>query len=664
MSDPIVDRDLFFTASATDALVAAWTKVWRNGGCAGGDNVSLDAFRFNAVGRLSALSDALRDGSYAPKPLREATIPKRSGGTRLLRIPAIVDRVAQTAVAQALTPVLEPTFEDASFGYRPGRSVRQAVERVQLLARRGRVFVVDADIDDFFDSVRHDRVLALLAEHLSSGPLTELIALWLEHGGQDGRGLPQGSPLSPLLANLYLDDLDGAFSRGGARIVRYADDFVILCATERGAEQALDKARRLLREAGLSLDPEKTRVLPIERGLRFLGHFFLSSFAVPSPEENEEIPSLMRRIANDDAAAAEKAEAEAAEEEVQRNAGLDPGFRILHLATPGRRLNARNEAFCVEEPVATDDGSAFREIFAVHAREVDRIDLAPRAVATEAALKLARASDTLIAFVDGHGETESWLGPSLSQHAARHLAQARVSLDPDARLALSKHFVDGRLRNQRALLRRLNRTRKEPGTIRALAEINVLIRRVPHEAAVDSLMGVEGRAAALYWPAFGRMLDGAWSLTTRERDKPGPVAIMLNFTSSLLSRDIAVALDRAKLHPGFGIFHVPQNYRDSAVYDLMEEFRAPLCESVVATAINTHRLSREMFSRREDGDHHMSTAALRVLIRTYEQAADREVKSQRTGRRRPWRAIMIEQAMLLAAHVEGRDVYEPYVMDY
>ncbi|HRD78528.1 MAG TPA: reverse transcriptase domain-containing protein, partial [Hyphomicrobiaceae bacterium] len=199
---------------------------------------ALATFAANAPQRLVRLRAALRDGSYRPRALRRVAIPKDDGGERVLAIPAVVDRIAQTAIAQALTPWLEREFEDSSFGYRPGRSVQDAVRRVSELRAAGLTHVVDADISAFFDSVPHESLLARLAESMDEGPTTQLIALWLEHAGNDGRGLAQGSPLSPLLSNLCLDRIDEAFAGRGARIVRFADDFVILCRSHDAAGES------------------------------------------------------------------------------------------------------------------------------------------------------------------------------------------------------------------------------------------------------------------------------------------------------------------------------------------------------------------------------------------------------------------------------------------
>lgn len=663
----IDDHSLFREATGTDALLAAWTRVWTNGGAAGGDNVTLQRFQLDLHRRIARLSAALRDGTYTPGALRRVDVPKRDGGLRPLAIPCVGDRVAQTAVAQALGPHLDREFEESSYGYRVGRGVKDALRRVSRLREAGHLHVVDADIEDFFGRVPHDSLLARLSHSMSDGPLTALISLWLEHGSATGRGLAQGSPLSPLLANLYLDRLDEAFARRGGHIVRFADDFVILAESRQGAEGALARAESLLAEHGLALNRGKTRVTSFDQGFHFLGTLFVRSMVMQGAvEEDDEALRAMRRLAEADESEDRREAEEAAEFDLSRRSGYDPGHRVLHVVSADRRLSLRNQSFAVEAGTAQPGEAArWREILAVPHAHVDRIDLGPNAEVEPGALRHALATGTLVAFVSGHGETRGWLAPALAERAGRHLAQARHAVDEAARLALARGFVEGRLRNQRALLRRLNRERKSQKVLSALAVLNRVIRAVPHAASLAEAMGREGEAGAAYWPALGSLLEHGFAFTKRVREGDiDPVNILLNVTASLLARDIAVAVCRAGLHPGFGCLHSSADYRDACVFDLMEEFRAPLAESAVVRAVNGRAVGLSDFEGRPGGGAKLRPGAYAAVARAYEQAVGREVRSQRDGRRRTWRGIMLDQALRLAAHVEGRERYRPYVIDY
>lgn len=553
--------NLFEQATRLETLQAAWEKVASNAGCAGSDGVTVERFAERAAQRLLGLMRRLRDGSYAPLALRLFDIPKPDGGHRRLAVPAVADRIAQTAVARTLGPLIEPELDDASYAYRPGRSVRQAVQAIARCRQQGLSWVAEGDIERYFDRVPHALLLEKL-EHLLAGCrggdlLLDLIGLWLEAAGHDldtpGLGIPQGSPLSPLLSNLYLDTVDEAFARAGRglRLIRYGDDFVILSRREKSAEAALGRMRALLAAHGLALNPEKTRIVDFERGFRFLGHLFLRSMVLKSTEPDDaaedETTQLLRWIAGRDATAAD-AEAEA---ERERAGGLDPGLRILYLLEPGRVLSARQTAFTVEETSALGPP---RELLAVPARRLDRIEVGPACAVEPEALRLALHTGTAIHHVDGQGATVGVTAPALSDHAGLHMAQARTVLDPDRRLDLARRVVDGRLRNQRALLHKLNRRARDRTLLRPLKQLNAVIRALPAATDVPALLGHEGAAAALYWPALGRLVKPGWAcpappLRRVRRPCPDPFNVVLNYLAWLLARDVTALAARHGLHP-------------------------------------------------------------------------------------------------------------------
>ncbi|KAB2874157.1 MAG: CRISPR-associated endonuclease Cas1, partial [Pseudorhodoplanes sp.] len=478
--------------------------------------------------------------------------------------------------------------------------------------------------------------------------------------------------LSPLLANLYLDRLDEAFARRGAHIVRFADDFVILAESRQGAEGALRRAESLLKDHGLALNRDKTRVTSFDHGFRFLGHLFVRSMVLTaqSDDDLDEVGRAIREVAARDAQVEAGQIEDEAETDRKRHSGYDPGHRVLHVVSADRRLSLRNQAFAIEAGTGGGPGlePVWREILAIPHADIDRIDLGPHADIEPEALRHALATETMIAFVTGHGETNGWLAPALAPRAGRQLAQAQCAASEGPRLSLARAFVEGRIRNQRALLRRLNRDRQDQAVLHALTEMNGIIqrlKRIPTLSSLSSLTGHEGNATRLYWPALGLCLLHGFRLRKREReDVRDPVNIMLNVMASLLARDIGVALTRAALHPGFGCLHGTEDYRDAAVYDLMEEFRAPLAESTVVQAVNTRAVGHDDFEPRGDGGLRLKSSGYAALVRAYERAAGREVESRRDGRRRTWRGIMLDQALLLAAHFEGRAHYAPYVIDY
>jgi CRISPR-associated protein Cas1 len=370
------EDNIFEQATRLDRLEEAWAKVRANAGCAGADGMTVAHFEARSAVRLMTLQRQLREGTYEPQRLRLFEIPKADGSVRRLAVPAVVDRIAQTAVAQTLTPLIDPDLEEVSFAYRPGRSVQQAVDIIRRYREQGFKWVVEGDIERYFDRIPHERLLArleqVLAGQAGGNLLIDLITLWLEAGALDldspALGIAQGSPLSPLLSNLYLDTVDEHFValHSTLRLVRFADDFVVLAREQAKATQALEAMRRLLAEHGLGLNPDKTRIVSFNQGFQFLGHLFVRSMVLKSVKSEDEDAApdsgeaLLRWIA------ARDAEQAAAEEQLdaERAAGLEPGLRVLYVLEPGRTLSIRNEAFTVIETIAKAGAGQERELIA------------------------------------------------------------------------------------------------------------------------------------------------------------------------------------------------------------------------------------------------------------------------------------------------------------
>jgi RNA-directed DNA polymerase len=269
---------------APSTLALAWMKVRANDGAAGVDGQSIERFAARAEQYLSELSEELRKGTYQPQPIRRVEIPKGDGRTRPLGIPAVKDRIVQTAVKLVIEPIFEATFRPTSYGFRPKRSCRDGLREVDRLLKEGYNYVVDADLESYFDSIPHERLVERVGERISDGRVLELLRLWLEQDILEGmqrwtptQGTPQGAVISPLLANIYLHPLDERMAGLGYRMVRYADDFVVLCRSREEAAAALAEIRRFVAENGLKLHPDKTHLgdwrQPGE-GFDFLGYRF------------------------------------------------------------------------------------------------------------------------------------------------------------------------------------------------------------------------------------------------------------------------------------------------------------------------------------------------------------------------------------------------------
>jgi RNA-directed DNA polymerase len=262
-------------------LELAWKKVKRNKGAGGIDGESLEEFEANLMGNLERLHSELKSDTYRPLPVRQKMIPKpgQPGKYRPLGIPTIYDRVCQQALLNRLEPIFEPVFDDANFGYRPGRSAKDALRKVWEEIQQGGEWIVDADLRDFFGSADHEKLLTLLNQRVSDGRVLCLIRCILEAGCHVAgkrlpteQGTPQGGVVSPLLSNILLTPFDREMRRKGYRLTRYADDWVVTCRSKAKANAALVIARRILGRLGVTLNAEKTRIANVRKGVEFLGY--------------------------------------------------------------------------------------------------------------------------------------------------------------------------------------------------------------------------------------------------------------------------------------------------------------------------------------------------------------------------------------------------------
>jgi RNA-directed DNA polymerase len=287
-----------------ETLAKGFSKVKANHGCAGSDRQTIEQFETRLVEHLESLSQGLRTETYRPLSIQRKYIPKP--GTREKRplgVPAIRDRVVQTALRSVIEPIFEAEFSDRSYGFRPGRGCKDALRQVEILLHQGYTWVVDVDLKSYFDTIPHAELMALIEKKISDGRVLRLIKGYLEQNVLDGmrewtpdRGSPQGAIISPLLSNIYLHPLDLLMEEEGREMIRYADDLVVLCRIRAEAEQALAVLQNWTKGAGLTLHPVKTRIVDATQkgGFDFLGYHFERGMKWPRKKSMKKVKDTIR----------------------------------------------------------------------------------------------------------------------------------------------------------------------------------------------------------------------------------------------------------------------------------------------------------------------------------------------------------------------------------
>ena len=695
-------------------LFAAWAKVKENRGRSGADGVSIGQFEQALLANMATLRDEVFHGLYRPQPLLRIHIPKEGGGTRPLSIPSVRDRVLQTAVTLVLTPRFEAEFEECSFAYRQGRSVDQAVRRVIRLRDAGYRWVVDADIEAFFDEIDHDLLLQEVARLVDDAAILKLIRLWLKSTVVDGdhrfrfrKGVPQGSPISPLLSNLYLDHLDERFLNSETCLVRFADDFLILCKTREHAEAALEMTEEVLEELRLNLNEDKTRLVNFDQGLRFLGVHFVRSLVLKSKRKKRILPQasilktdnienaedfdtepqntaallrwLQGRPGNDamrdaivdagvvaaDFLQADEApkkveqstppratvvvpEHEIIAEESEETVDHDPRLRTLYLTEHDYALAKSGERLVVQrndEPIKS-----------IPAIKVDQVMVLGNAAITTPAMQFCLARRIPIYLFSAKGRYHGVIDAFDTDAVLLHRDQFVRSDDETFALEMARGFVTGKLTNARRLLARYSRHRDAPSLTKA---VETLKKSNPDTAkTLDQLRGIEGSAARAYFSALVALFDRGWKFKGRVKQPPtDPINAMLSYGYTILFHNVHSLLKARGLNPHVGFLHALRPGHPALASDVMEEFRPLVVDAVVLNLVLNKKLTPEDFTLPETVGEAclLGPKAKTVFIKALESKLNTVITHPRTGLKLDYRRCMEHQINHLAAVIRGRE---------
>lgn len=689
-------------ATTDDMLAFAWSKVRANGGGAGTDGVGLERFGDDLLERLAKLRRQIATRTYSPDPLLRIELPRPGKTPRLLAVPTVKDRVLQTAVVQTLVPILDPTFEEQSFAYRPGRSVQDAIKAIVVARDEGFDHVVDADIEAFFDNIPHEELLAKLKAALPDDSLLPLISSWLNIPVKTGTGfirstcgVPQGSPISPLLSNLYLDAFDEVL--GGVaerRLVRYADDFVILAHDIHIAERALEEAALWLGGAGLAINFGKTRITTFELGFTFLGVRFegealwaidpeASPWLLPQEYQPKKIkpkfpqgklPANQRNKHTSEKAVRKKQRMLAsltdlampaethdtpAQTEVKFDEATAPLLRTLFLGEPGAYVRIDGGRLLVHK--------GEEELLCVPLEKIDQVIVSDEGAVSFGALRalLARGAGFFIQGKSGEppGHFISALDTRINLRALQH---ARVQ-DMEFSLSIARALVFSKIANSRLLLNRYFRFR--PGREnQADMPMKEAQSKALTSADLNVLRGIEGAAAKAYFAAWRDLLPESWkpSFPNRNRQPPqDPINAMLSYGYAVLYHNVLTLVTARGLEAHLGHLHALRDGHPALVSDLVEEFRALVVDAVVLKLVLDRPFDKSEFHFQIDGEVRfcrISTTLRKALIERLEAKLNSRLTHPITGESGDFRRMIRIQIAHYIQVLEGvAPVYRGFV---
>jgi len=681
-----LQREIFARIISQESLEAAYRLVAEAGGGAGGDGVSVLDYGKRLESRIATLSDDLSWGYYQPGPVRRLRATGSERREHDFAILCLSDRIVQTSALRHLAPLLgQPDLDPCRSS---GSGTEMALRRLHLLYREGFRHLIDADIVHSFSSVPHASVLDLLATVVPDRRVVSLASRWLDLGGTAGRGLLQGAPISRLFARIYVDSLDERLCGGELRIVRVGNDFLLLARSRVAAEHRFADACEMLLERGITLLVGSSRIVNLNEASAVWGRIILRSFEPPGQPEWERQSSSVAAATATGARTPSRQfrnwdfgtpEAISLPISTDANDSVDSTFTprsgVLYLGERGRVLDGREFGFVVME--------AGREMWRRGAAALERIEIGPEGGVTDLAMRLALASGTPIFFIDEYGGTQGVLSNGPGPRAELHLAQARLTADSSAKLALARLLIEGRIFNRRRKLQvwRLNKRRsarmgvasshRSTRVADAIESVLPRMKRWQRAALHSNSLEVLAQIESVTEKTFQRLMRLAleqWRVEAQpQRPAAAAVDAVLHWLASLMVRDFHTLVGRHNLHPGFALLRSSDGGDFSLAGDLMEEFRAPVCDGLALT----------LFNRRQLGPHHFFVSAQdprrrtwitpegrKVVMREYETFVSAASVAQLDRKGGPsWRAAFEAQVLALIEHLEGRADYAPHRLD-
>ncbi len=723
---------LYNQIALPETIYRAWNRVAANDGRSGYDGQSIEDYSFRLEENLRSLSEAMLTGTYEPGPLLKLVMLKPNGKERILLIPGVMDRVAQTAAQIVLYPIIDAELETCTFGYRHGISRQGAAREIDRLRTQGYRWVVDADIRNFFDSVDHDLLFERLRELIDDEELLRLLRTWITAKIVDGenprihnvKGLPQGCPISPVLANLFLDKFDERIEKDGYKLIRFADDFLILCKTKPKAESAMKLSESILEELKLELNNEKTRITTFAEGFKYLGYLFVKSLIIPTKMHPEQWYDKLGKFKlrkkptkpvihdpdDDNTYATYELETDEGEKiEITKEAlektefgrkllegigkkklNIDTFLENIARQDEQRRKERREALRKLYSPILNtlylqDQGCLVRkegerlsvqkdgkELTDVITRRIDQLIVFGNISLTTPVMQFCLRKEIPVTFLSQHGKFFGRLEATTADHTEMHRVQFLRSLDEPFALDIAKSIVAAKIHNSRIMIqRRKAMVHDRDGSIgkkirNHLDLMASLEKNAKRCAEMQALRGLEGKTAALYFELYGLLFKKNlpfYSEKFRRVKRPpkDPVNSLLSFGYTLLHANIFSMVRSKGLNPYLGYLHAEDKGNPALINDLIEEFRVVI-DSMVLYTLNRGLLTKDDFYYHKDKTGcFLTNDGRKKYLKMFETRMWQESKDGYTGRTLNVRRHIEKQVGLLKDVMTGKvEEYEPH----
>ena len=631
------------TIDLNSELLEAWKSVSiKTGTSVGVDGITIEKFRDEHETNLKKLAEELECLKYKPLPAIRIYIPKRSGGDRAIHVLCVRDRVVQTFLNNQLNKIIDPNLSDVCHSYRSGRSVKSALENVAYFRSLGFIWTLESDIKSFFDSICHTTLLRKLHEICVPKWLIDLVEKSIKIDIYDGEsiienptGLPQGIALAPILSNLYLLEFDKSCEDENIKLIRYSDDFVVLCKTREEAIHALDFIKVNLSKIDLMLHPDKTDILDPDTGLEYLGKTLLRSSQMEP--QNELIKS----------AGSAKLLSSNITEQFKRN--------TLYVQHQGCSLR-----ICKGKIVVIKDNE---ELLSLPGRWIKEVLVFGNCHFTIDCMRYFLSNGVPVFFLANSGRYFGELRSTSHYRVEGRIKQSQKLKDMDFRINLARTIVSGKIRNQIAFLARFYRRLDLPELKSCIDQMESSHLKLTASDNLDTMRGIEGHVSHIFYSGYAKLIRGDLLFEGRSRRPPrDPVNSLLSFGYSLLTNLCSSAIIRAGLDPYIGFMHIISGGMPSLACDLVEEFRTPVVDSLVAYLVNTAIYSGDDFYiSKNDGACLMKDAARKRYFTHFENRLGTTFKHPESSREISYRECIDYQAKELRDYLLGhRFEYKPF----